>query len=226
MIPQIFLAPNYSISRILKGGWQLAADHNTKNRIHPIEDMFDFVDSGITTFDCADIYTGVEELIGKFRKEYRKKRGKQALEKIHVHTKFVPDRSVLSTINKKHVEEIIDRSLKRLGVEYLDVVQFHFWDFDIPKYVETAQCLQDLQKAGKVRYVSVTNFDAVHLQELLDAGMKITSHQVQYSLLDNRPEKGMVELCQKNNIKLLCYGTVAGGFYRKSIWEYLSWNIL
>lgn len=211
-IPQFELAPGYFISRILKGGWQLAADHNNANRISPIEDMFAFVDAGITTFDCGDIYTGVEELIGEFRIQYQKRFGKVALEKIHVHTKFVPDRSILPTIDKSHVTSIIDRSLKRLGMERLDMVQFHFWDFAIPRYVETAVYLQELQKAGKIRFLSVTNFDVKHLQELIDTGVQITSHQVQYSLLDNRPEHGMVEFCQRNNIKLLCYGTVAGGF--------------
>lgn len=211
-VPIIELAPGYNISRILKGGWQLATTHNTTNRIDPIGDMFRFVDVGITTFDCGDIYIGVEELIGEFRKKYKSIYGLKALEKIQVHTKYVPDLSLLPVITKKDVVAAIDRSLLRLKMERLDMVQFHWWDFDIPNYVETAVYLKELQQAGKIRLFSVTNFDRQRLQEVLDAGVKITSHQVQYSLLDNRPEHGMVQFCQKNDIKLLCYGTVAGGF--------------
>jgi aryl-alcohol dehydrogenase-like predicted oxidoreductase len=85
------LAPGHRISRVIKGGWQLAGGHGDIDRKASIEDMIAFADSGITTFDCADIYTGVEALIGDFRKEYERVRGAEALDKIKVHTKFVPD---------------------------------------------------------------------------------------------------------------------------------------
>jgi aryl-alcohol dehydrogenase-like predicted oxidoreductase len=94
----------------------------------------------------------------------------------------------------------------------LDLVQFHWWDFDIPGYVEAAHHLVDLQKAGKIHHIGVTNFDAEHLTELLDAGVPVVSNQVQYSLLDSRPERAMADLSQKHGFKLLCYGTLAGGF--------------
>ena len=58
------LRPGHSISRVIKGGWQLAGDHGSVDRSAAILDMEAFVDAGITTFDCADIYTGVEEMIG------------------------------------------------------------------------------------------------------------------------------------------------------------------
>ena len=65
---RVDLAPGYSISRIIKGGWQLALGHSrVPPRAQAHADMAAFVDKGITTFDCADIYTGVEELIGSFR---------------------------------------------------------------------------------------------------------------------------------------------------------------
>lgn len=211
-VPKIALNETYSVSRIIKGGWQLAENHSLINRQSSTDDMFRFVEAGITTFDCADIYTGVEELIGRFRKEYKKKFGKTEFEKLHVHTKFVPDIMMLPTISKKYVENIIDRSLTRLGMERLDVVQFHWWDYDIPEYVKTAIYLSELQQKGKIRYVSITNFDGKHLQEILNAGVTILSNQVQYSLLDRRPEYEMVNFCVKNNIALFCYGSVAGGF--------------
>nr|MBP9105957.1 aldo/keto reductase [Gemmatimonadaceae bacterium] len=67
----IDLAPSYRISRLIKGGWQLAGGHGTIDRAQAIADMQAFAEAGITTFDCADIYTGVEELIGEFLRQWR-----------------------------------------------------------------------------------------------------------------------------------------------------------
>ena len=91
---RIRLAPDYEISRVIRGGWQLASDHGAVKSDDPVADMVAFADAGITTFDCADIYTGVEETIGRFRLRYRDLRGEEALGRIKVHTKFVPDLDV------------------------------------------------------------------------------------------------------------------------------------
>src|SRR5438876_10870341 len=140
-----------------------------------------FVEAGITTFDCADIYTGVEALIGSFRRAYPSlARG------VQVHTKFVPDVSELNTLERRYVEAIIDRSLRRLGMECLDLVQFHWWDFALPRYVDTALELDRLRRAGKIARLGVSNFDTRHLQELVAAGVPVVAHQLQYSLRDER----------------------------------------
>ncbi len=209
-VERIELAPGFSISRIIKGGWQLSAGHSQGTGADPIEDMFAFADAGVTTFDCADIYTGVEEVIGKFLAARKERFGSHA--DIQVLTKFVPDYDALATLNKAYVERIIDRSLKRLGVERLDMVQFSWWAYSIPGWVETAHWLKELQQAGKIHLISGTNFNTTSTLEIVESGVPLSSLQVQYSLLDNRPEKGLVELCAKHNIQLLCYGTVAGGF--------------
>src|SRR5690606_30233694 len=60
------LAPGYTISRLIKGGWHLAGGHGRVDRDQAIADMARFVEAGVTTFDCADHYTGVEALIGDF----------------------------------------------------------------------------------------------------------------------------------------------------------------
>ncbi|MFZ1807391.1 MAG: aldo/keto reductase, partial [Cyclobacteriaceae bacterium] len=65
-VEKIELAPGFQISRIVKGGWQLSQGHSQGTGNDPVEDMFAFAEAGINTFDCADIYTGVEELIGRF----------------------------------------------------------------------------------------------------------------------------------------------------------------
>ena len=88
---RLALAPGYEISRVIRGGWQLSDSHSQNVSSNPVSDMVAFADAGITTFDCADIYTGVEEMIGNFRAEYRKTHGDEALSRVRVHTKFVPD---------------------------------------------------------------------------------------------------------------------------------------
>jgi aryl-alcohol dehydrogenase-like predicted oxidoreductase len=207
MIPRYELPDGYSISRVVKGGWHLAGDHGVVEPTQAIKDMAAFVAAGITTFDCADIYTGVEQLIGDFRRA-----NPSIAPSVQVHTKFVPDLSDLHTVDRRYVENIIDRSLQRLGVERLDLVQFHWWDFEVPRYVETAVELDRLRQAGKIAHLAVTNFDTAHLAQITAAGVPIVAHQLQYSLLDDRPNIRMVEFCRAHGIVLLCYGTVAGGF--------------
>src|ERR1700689_4720568 len=112
VIPRISLTGDYAISRIIKGGWHLAGDHGDIDPEQAQKDMATFVDAGIPTFDCADIYTGVERLIGRFRRAYP-----AHAKQVQIHTKFVPDLSDLRSVNRVHVEAIIDRSLRRLGLE-------------------------------------------------------------------------------------------------------------
>jgi aryl-alcohol dehydrogenase-like predicted oxidoreductase len=207
VIPRYTLSNGYSLARIIKGGWHLAGDHGVIDPRQAIKDMALFVAAGITTFDCADIYTGVEQLIGDFR------RANPALaSQVQVHTKFVPDLSDLASVDRRYVEKIIDRSLQRLGTQRLDLVQFHWWDYNVPRYVDTALELDRLRRAGKIAQIGVTNFDTQRLGELVSAGIPVVSHQVQYSLLDDRPAVSMVDFCRAHDIVLLCYGTVAGGF--------------
>jgi aryl-alcohol dehydrogenase-like predicted oxidoreductase len=207
VIPSLALAPDYRISRLIKGGWHLAGGHGDIDPAAACQDMARFVDAGITAFDCADIYTGVEELIGRFRRDYP-----DHARRIRVHTKFVPDLDRLDTLRPEDVESIIDRSLQRLGLERLDLVQFHWWDYATPRYVEAALQLERLRRAGKIDRIGVTNFGTPQLREILDAGVPVFAHQLQYSLLDDRPAHSMAELCRNQGIALLCYGTVAGGF--------------
>jgi N-methylhydantoinase B len=206
-IPRIHLAPGYEISRIIKGGWQLAGGHGPVDSDESPNDMAAFVEAGITAFDCADIYTGVEAMIGAFRSRYP-----ELARRTRIHTKFVPDLNSLSQVDAGYVEKSIDRSLVRLGTGQLDLVQFHWWDYAVRGYVEAALELARLRAKGKICHVGVTNFDVPRLTELLANGVPVTAHQLQYSLLDTRPENGMTELCRAHGISLLCYGTVAGGF--------------
>ena len=211
-VERFVLRPGYEISRVLRGGWQLAGGHGGFDRREAIEDYIAYADAGIDTFDCADIYTGVEELIGEFRTEYARRRGEAALSRLKVHTKFVPDLDGLASLDRTKVRAGIERSLRRLRCERLDLVQFHWWDYAAPGWIEAGLWLEELRKEGKIHLLGGTNFDTPHTEALVGAGVPLAGMQVQYSLLDARPENALVEACGRLGIRLLCYGTVAGGF--------------
>ena len=187
MVERFELAPGYSISRVLNGCWQLSNGHTLRGHLDLDDVMHAFrelVARGFTTFDCADIYGCAEEFIGKLVSELRASEGAAAADRIQVHTKFVPDMDDLRSVDLAYVERAIDRSLARTNKDALDLVQFHWWDYDVPGCVETAGYLVDLQRKGKIRHIGVTNFDTDHLAELVDAGIPIVSMQAQYSVFD------------------------------------------
>lgn len=201
------MAPGYEISRVLKGGWQLAGGHGEVDEEAALAGMDRYVAAGITTFDCADIYTGVEELIGRWRTTRP-----DTASNVQVHTKYVPDLDRLPVHSRADVVRGVDRSLRRLGMDALDLVQLHWWDYDVPGYLDAAAWLDELRIAGKVRHVGLTNFDQPRVAEFVAAGIPIVSHQVQYSVLDRRPAGAMAGYCAEHGIGLLCYGALAGGF--------------
>ena len=211
-IERIQLTSDYSISRIIKGGWHLAGGHGKIDPTQAIADMRAFVEMGITTFDCADIYTGVEHLIGQFLSKHKAAFASGNLPAVQIHTKYVPDYNKLTSLKKEDTENIIDRSLLRLGIDRLDLVQFHWWDYSVPGYLKAAFHLMELQKAGKIRHLGLTNFDGTRVKEIVDAGVCILTHQVQYSILDQRPALDLDTIQKAANITYLCYGSLAGGF--------------
>ena len=97
MAARVELTPGYSISRLIKGGWQLAGGHGPIESGEAMADMDRFANAGITTFDCADIYTGVELLIGRWLSARRDAGAMQ------VHTKYVPDLDRLPTHSRADV---------------------------------------------------------------------------------------------------------------------------
>ncbi len=190
------------IPPIIRGCWQLATGHSSGNP--DIEPILDAVKCGLTTFDCADIYLGVEELLGKASQEIFPK-------KLRVHTKFVPDLNRLQEIDHRYVETIIDRSLNRLRVNSLDLVQFHWWDWKIKNYLPTMEVLFELKTQGKIGEIGLTNVNKKHLEEI-SHNFDVASLQVQVSLFDRRIEQGVAELCRKKGIKIFAYGALLGGF--------------
>ena len=204
----------YTFNRIINGCWQLSAEHSLQGKIDLKDVMYAFhrlKDEGFTTFDCADIYTGAEEILGMFVQEL-KASGDYKEEYIQIHTKFVPDKGILAEIDREYVERIVDRSLSRMHREALDLVQFHWWDFEIPGMMDTAFELVRLQEKGKIRNIGMCNMDTERLKQLLDAGINVVSNQAQYSFFDRRPEKTLLKFSSEHGITTFCYGTLAGGF--------------
>ena len=206
------LSENHRISRVIKGGWQLAGDHGSVDRASAVADMEAFLDAGITTFDCADIYIGVEEMIGDFIAELRRRRGASVADRVCVHTKLVPDLARLPDLRPEEVEAIVDRSLRRLQVERLDLVQFFWWDLQLGNAVDALGILKDLKTRGKIGNLGTNNWDVGEMQPFVEAGYDIVSAQVQYSVLDRRPAGKLTDWAAQNGVQFLCFGTLAGGF--------------
>lgn len=202
------LAPGYSIARLINGCWQLTPDHGggPASESEALRVFAEQVDRGFTTFDCADIYIGVEELLGRFRRSLANP------DSIQIHTKYAPNRDALQELTGKHIDAAIDRSLLRLGVEQLDLLQFHWWRYDVPGLDQLTDRLVRAQQRGKIRLLGVTNFDTAHVRDIVEHGAKLVSVQSQYSLLDRRPERQLTGFAAGAGINLLSYGTLGGGF--------------
>jgi aryl-alcohol dehydrogenase-like predicted oxidoreductase len=188
--------------------WQVSGGHGRINPKTAIESMFQYVDSGFTTWDLADHYRPAEDFIGEFRRQLIANRGEEAVNHIQAFTKWVPRPGKMT---RKLVEENIDISLKRMNVKSLDLMQFHWWEYRDNNYLDALQYMVELQNEGKIKHLALTNFDTEHLQIITAAGIKIVSNQVQFSLVDRRPQVNMVNFCQEHDIKLFTYGTICGG---------------
>jgi aryl-alcohol dehydrogenase-like predicted oxidoreductase len=170
--------------------------------------MFSYLDAGFTTWDLADHYGPAEDFIGEFRRQLVAQRGIDALNNLQAFTKWVPRPGKMT---KEIVAKNIAISLRRMDVDSLDLLQFHWWDYRDKNYLDALYFLGELQQEGKIKHLALTNFDTEHLKIILSAGITIVSNQVQFSLIDRRPLVKMAQFCQEHNIYLLAYGTLAGG---------------
>ncbi|HEU4482106.1 MAG TPA: aldo/keto reductase [Nitrososphaeraceae archaeon] len=202
------LAPNLIICRILNGMWQVAGGHGYVDHDLAITDMLRYHDAGFKTWDLADIYGPAEDLIGDFRRRLLTLKGKEELERIQALTKWVPQPG---RITRSIVKENIERSLRRMNVSSLDLLQFHWWDYNNPYYMDALKYLSDLMDEGRIKHLGLTNFDTERMQIIIESGLQIVSNQVQYSIVDRRPEVKMIPFCMEHNISLLAYGSICGG---------------
>jgi aryl-alcohol dehydrogenase-like predicted oxidoreductase len=188
--------------------WQVAGGHGYIDHELAIADMMKYHDAGFTTWDLADIYGPAEEFIGQFRRRLSELKGNEEPDRIQALTKWVPQPG---RITRSIVKENIQRSLRRMGVSSLDLLQFHWWDYNNPYYMDALKYLSDLRDKGMIKHLGLTNFDTERMQIMVDSNIRFVSNQVQYSIIDRRPEVKMVPFCLKHNIHLLTYGTICGG---------------
>ena len=199
------LAPGLTISRALTGLWQIADLERDGNKVNPVEaarHMKTYLDAGFTTFDMADHYGSAEEITGVFRQTY----GTDAAQ---FFTKWVPSPG---KITAAQVREAVETALTRMKIDQIDLMQFHAWHYAHPSWVDCLFWLQELKNEGLIRHLGLTNFDTAHLQVVVNSGIEVVSNQVCYSLLDQRAAGEMTQLCLTHGVKLLAFGTVAGGF--------------
>eukprot|EP01119_Soliformovum_irregulare_P008238 TRINITY_DN2136_c0_g1_i1.p1 TRINITY_DN2136_c0_g1~~TRINITY_DN2136_c0_g1_i1.p1 ORF type:complete len:292 (-),score=84.65 TRINITY_DN2136_c0_g1_i1:36-911(-) len=170
--------------------------------------MFDLVDQGFTTFDGADIYGPAEDLMGEFRKRLKARDGNDL--NFQSFTKWVPRPGPMT---RAVAEAAIRKSLNRMQTDSLDLVQFHWWDYSDPRYIDALKQLSALKEEGMIKQIGLTNFDTKRLKEIVGAGIDIASNQVSFSIIDQRPKKEMIPFCKEKQISILAYGTLLGGFF-------------
>lgn len=206
-IPQIELIPGLKISRILTGLWQIAdmeREGQSLDLDYAANSMQAYVDAGLTSFDMADHYGSAELIAGMYRKNISPD------QEVQLFTKWVPEPGPSS---REKVRKGIQRSLDRLQMDSLDLLQYHAWNYADPAWLDDVFFLQELKEEGLIKHLGLTNVDAAHLNLLLENGVEILSNQICYSLIDQRAAGAMTDLCLKRNIKLLAFGTLAGGFF-------------
>jgi aryl-alcohol dehydrogenase-like predicted oxidoreductase len=201
-------ADDLSICRILNGMWQVSGAHGAIDPGRAVAAMFAYHDAGFTTWDLADHYGPAEDFIGAFRRQFAARHGKERVPEIQAFTKWVPYPGPMA---RRIVEDAVGVSLRRMGTDRLDLLQFHWWDYGDARYLDALRHLADLRDEGRIRHLALTNFDTERLAAIAGHGIRIVSNQVQYSLVDRRPEARMAAWCRDNGVSLLTYGTLLGG---------------
>jgi aryl-alcohol dehydrogenase-like predicted oxidoreductase/enamine deaminase RidA (YjgF/YER057c/UK114 family) len=204
--PRFPLADDLSISRVVTGLWQVAdLERGGKelDREAASSAMLDYARTGFDTFDMADHYGSAELITGRFLE-----RAAGFERRPIAFTKWCPTPGPMT---EAVVREGVERSRKRLGVETIDLLQFHWWSFEHPAYLDAMKHLDVLRREGVIKHLGVTNFDTAHLRVLVKHGIPAVTNQVSFSLLDRRAAGEMSAFCLNHGVRLLAYGTLAGG---------------
>jgi 1-deoxyxylulose-5-phosphate synthase len=184
--------------------WYLDAD-----RAEPV--VRRAVEGGVTFFDTADSYSGgaSERITGALlRRLFRRREEYVLATKAYYPTGSGPNERGLSRV---HILAAVDASLRRLGVDHIDLYQVHRWDPATP-VEETAAALADVVAAGKVRYVGASLMYAWQLAMLYHrAPVRPVSMQTRYSLLYREEEREVLPFCADRRIGVLAYSPLAQG---------------
>ncbi|KLJ07018.1 hypothetical protein EMPG_17493 [Blastomyces silverae] len=193
----------FTVPRLFIGLWQLSSPawgSASKSKI--LSQFQKHVDSGFTAFaDMADHYGDAEIVFGEFRSSY------SGPKSIFCATKYCVFEHI--TVTPDGMRDEVSQRLANIKSDKIDLLQFHWHDYNDTQYIRALQLLQDDER---VAVLGLCNFDTKRMEEVIGAGVKIATNQVQFSLIDTRPTYAMAEACEKHNIKLLTYGTLCGGF--------------
>jgi aryl-alcohol dehydrogenase-like predicted oxidoreductase len=173
------------------------------------------IEKGITFFDTANVYSigASEEVTGRWLKEFARR------EEIVVATKVngpMGKGANEKGLSRKAIMAQIDASLKRLGMDYVDLYQIHRFDHETP-IEETLEALNDVAKAGKARYVGASSMYAWQFARMLAASdangwVRFVSMQPQYNLVYREEEREMLPLCRAEGIGVIPWSPLARGF--------------
>lgn len=200
------IAPGLSISRVVTGLWQVAdqeKDGRELDRGTAAAALAAYARDGFDTFDMADHYGSAELITGEMLRRWDG--GARPL----AFTKWCP---APAPMTPDVVRAGVEARLARLGVARIDLLQFHWWSFEHPAWLDALHELASLREAGLIGQIGVTNFDAAHLSLALADGVPLVSNQVSFSLVDRRAAGPLAAVCARGGVRLLAYGTLCGGF--------------
>jgi aryl-alcohol dehydrogenase-like predicted oxidoreductase len=172
------------------------------------------LEKGINFFDTANVYSlgASEEILGRAIKDFAKREDVVIATKVHGQMRDSPNGRGLS---RKAIMGEIDASLKRLGMDYVDLYQIHRWDYDTP-IEETLEALHDIVKAGKARYIGASSMYAWQFSKALyisekNGWTKFVSMQPYYNLLYREEERETLRLCTDQGIAVIPWSPLARG---------------
>ncbi len=185
------------------------------------------VELGINFFDTADMYSaGVsEELTGKFLREFTRRDEVVIATKVFFPVDMAFQGSFAKSeapppntagLSRKHIFAAVDASLKRLGIDFIDLYQIHRWDYETP-IAETMEALHDVVKSGKVRYIGASSMyawqfaTAQHIAQS-KGNARFVSMQNHYNLIYREEEREMIPLCRDMGVALIPWSPLARGF--------------
>lgn len=200
------LTDDLDISQVLTGLWQVADIERSGEQIDPetgADHLAAYFADGFTTFDMADHYGSAEIIAGHLLN--RQSDGARA----QICTKWCPEPGPMTA---DVVRAGVQARLDRLGVDRIDLLQFHWWSFEHPAWLDALHEMARLQQDGLIGALGVTNFDTAHLRLALSDGVPIVTNQVSFSMLDRRAAGDLSDLCTRTGVRLLAYGTLCGGY--------------
>lgn len=169
---------------------------------------------GVNFFDTAIAYQNgtSEQYVGRALKDFTKRNG------VVLATKFLPrtDADIEAGISgQQHIKNMVNKSLKNLGMDYIDLYIYHMWDYRTPIY-DILEGLNQVIKAGKVRYIGISNCFAWQLAKAntiakYEGFAQFISIQGHYNLLFREEEREMTGLCAEEHIAMTPYSALAGG---------------